>query len=116
MTAADAIASLDGQIAEHGQDILLRRSVPNTVPAQKVEKPHRAFVRGYRIDEVGGGIAQGDSLIILSPTGMPGEFTGASLLRINDKVIFADRTRNVKSVDPVLIGGEIVRLNVTVTG
>lgn len=112
MTPAEAIAKLDRQIAKHGQDITLRRVVPN---APAIEKPSRAFARGYRPDELAGGIQQGDTLMILSPSTMPAEFVSTPL-KVNDRIISDGRTRNVQYVDPVRIDGVIVRFNVLVRG
>ncbi|KQT13990.1 hypothetical protein ASG40_19375 [Methylobacterium sp. Leaf399] len=105
---------LDRQIAAHGQDVTLRRIVAN---ASAIEKPSRAFVRGYRPDELTGGIQQGDSLLTLSPSSIPAEFSGAQdRLRMNDRIVVSGRTRNVQYVDPVEIAGAIVRYNVVVRG
>lgn len=114
MTPADAIAALDRQIAQSGQRIVLSRLVKG---GASIERPHRAFVRGYRPDELTGGIQQGDSLLVVSPTGMPAEFIGeGKLLRVNDKAQISGRYRNVQFVVPVLIADVLVRLNVTVRG
>lgn len=108
--ATEVIADLDAELAETGQTVTLRRVVPN---APAVEKPFRAFVRGYRPDEIVGGIQQGDSLVIMSPTGLPAEFSD---LKRGDRVIINGRTRNIGYVDPVYIGGTLTRINALVTG
>lgn len=114
MNAADAIAALDRQIAKHGEDIVLRRFGPNQ---SVLDRPCRAFVRGYKPNELAGGLQQGDSVLALSPTNMPVEFTGASgRLRVNDRIVVSGRVRNVQFVDPVRIDDVLVRLNVTVRG
>lgn len=115
MTPAAAIAMLDQQIHVHGQDITLRRPVAN---AAAIEKPFRAFVRGYRPDELAGGLQQGDTQVVLSPTGLPAEFADADATRLRklDRIIFDGRTRTVKFVEPVRIAGTLVRMNVTVEG
>lgn len=108
--AADAISDLDAEMAETGQAVTLRRIVPN---APAIERPSRAFVRGYRPDELVGGINQGDTLVALSPTNLPAEFAD---LRRNDRVIIEGRVRNVEYVDPVRINGTLVRINALVRG
>jgi len=115
MTPAAAISMLDRQIREHGQNIVLRRPVAN---GAAIERPARAFVRGYRPDELTGGLQQGDTQVVLSPTGMPAEFADADATRLRklDRIIFDGRTRTVKFVEPVRVGGALVRLNVTVEG
>lgn len=114
MTPADAISSLDRQIAEHGQVVTFRRVVPNKPP---IEARVRAFVRGYKPDELSSGIKQGSSLMILSPTNMPAAFRGvANRLASNEKVKVSGRSLNVEIVEPVEIGGVLVRLNVMLSG
>jgi hypothetical protein len=107
--AADAIADLDAEIREHGQDVTLVRIMPD---AADVERPHRAFVRGYRPDEMVGGLQQGDTLVTLSPTGLPPEFadTDSSRLVRNDLIRIDGRLRNVEFVEPVRVAGRLVRL------
>lgn len=113
--AADAIADLDAEIAETGQDVVLVRIMAD---ADDLERPHRAFVRGYRPDEMVGGLQQGDTLVTLSPTGLPAEFadTDASRLARNDLIRIDGRLRNVEFVEPVRVAGTLVRMNLTVRG
>lgn len=113
MTPAQAIADLDRELAEHGQDVVLERVVAN---AREIRRPSRAFVRGYRADELSGGIIQGDSLVILSPSSMPAEFTDANRLRRSDRIFVSNRPKQVQYVDPVEVAGVIVRYNVQVRG
>lgn len=111
--ASEAIADLDDALRLSGEDVTLRRIVAN---ADDLVRPGvRAFVRGYRPEELVGGIEQGDSQVVLSPTGMPAEFVAAPL-RKNDRIVTAGRTRNVEHVDPVRIGGVTVRINALVRG
>lgn len=113
--AAECIADLDAGLAENGQDIVLRRPVPN---GTAIEKPIRAMVRGYRPDELAGGLQQGDTQLILSPTGLPAEFADADATRLkkNDQAVFDGRRRNVEFVEVVRVAGVLVRLNLTVRG
>lgn len=118
MTPVQAIAQLDRQIAKSGETVTLRRFVPNQ-PA--IEKPHRAFVRGYRPDELVGGIFQGDSLVVMSPTKFPAEFAdfsnpadNALRLKTNEGILISGRRRTVQYVDPVRMNGVVVRVNVLV--
>ena len=115
MTPVAAISMLDRQVREHGQDIVLRRPVAN---GAAIERPFRAFVRGYRPDELSGGLQQGDTELVMSPTGLPPEFadTDATRLRKLDRITFDGRIRTVKFVEPVRVAGTLVRLNVTVEG
>ncbi len=116
MTEAEQdIADLDDEIARNGQDIILRRVVAN---APAIEKPFRAFVRGYRPAELVGGINQGETDITMSPTNLPVEFADAdnTRLRRDDKITFDGRTRTVIAIEPVRVGPVLVRMNVTVIG
>lgn len=109
MTPAQAIAQLDRQIASHGQPVTLRRLSPAASGAL------RAFFRGYRPDELSGGIQQGDSTAIVSPTGLAASgFPGRP--KVNDKLDVSGRTRNVQAVEPVEIDGTLVRLNLWLRG
>ncbi|MBP2495386.1 hypothetical protein ABID82_002281 [Methylobacterium sp. PvP062] len=112
MTPADAIASLDRQIAEHGQSVSLRRVVAN---APALEKGCKAWVRGYRPNELVGGLQQGDTLLIFSPTDLPAEFVEEPLER-GDGIKVDGLLRTVQFTDPVRLKDVLVRLNVTVRG
>lgn len=108
MTPGQAIAMLDRQLADHGEDIALRHMSGGT--AASIETV-RAFVRGYKPDEVVGAIQQGDGKITLSPTGLslPPKF--------NDKtVIGGTKVRNIQAVEEIKLAGVVVRYNVQVRG
>lgn len=113
MTPAQAIAMLDRQIAQHGQTVTLTRTVPNGSP---ITLTCRAFVRGYKPDELANGVVQGDSLVVLSPTALAGSpFASALPVRL-DKLTTAGRKRNIEMADPVLMNDMLVRLNLQVRG
>ncbi len=108
MTPAQTIASLDSQLAEHGEDIALRHMTGGTIASTETV---RAFVRGYKPDEVIGSIQQGDGKISLSPTGL------AAPPKFNDKaVVGGTKPRNIQSVEEVRLAGVIVRYNLQVRG
>lgn len=107
MSPDQAIAALDRQIALHGQDVVLRRGA--------TDYSMRGWVRGYRPDELAGGIQQGDSDVVLSPTGLAAAgFVGAP--KRLDVIVTAGRARRVEYADPVQIGGKTVRHNLQVRG
>jgi hypothetical protein len=108
MSPESAIATLDRQIAAHGEATTL----VFVDTGASVEKPRRAFVRGYSPQELVGGILQGDSLVIISPTGeeLP------RLPRRNDRVIIDGATRHVENVIPVRLNDELVRLSLQTRG
>lgn len=107
MSPDQAIAALDRQIALHGQDVVLRRGA--------TDYPMRGWVRGYRPDELAGGIQQGDSDVVLSPTGLAAAGFPDRPKR-GDKLLTTGRLRNVEYADPVQIGGKTVRHNLQVRG
>ena len=107
MTPAAAIALLDRNVEQHGQTVILRRGA--------TDLSILAFVRDFRPDEIVGGIAQGDSNVVVSPTQIAGSPFAESILR-NDKVVIRGRVRNVQSADPILIADQLVRINLQVRG
>ena len=109
MTPARAIAMRDRQIAEHGQPVTLKRSGTSDLTMH-------AFVRGYRADELIGGINQGDTMVIASPPQLVGTDFASVPPRTGDRILIAGRLRRVGIDDPVYIGGTLVRVNLTVTG
>ncbi|HZY67756.1 MAG TPA: hypothetical protein VFE52_04170 [Devosia sp.] len=113
MTPARAIAMLDRQIGRHGQTVTLTRHVSNGSP---VTLTCRAFVRGYKPDELANGVIQGDSLVVISPTALEGTPFGTTLPAPVNKLTTAGRQRNIAMVDPVYINDVLVRLSLQVRG
>ena len=121
MNAAQSIASLDRQLAAHGQDITLRR-----VGSPNVDATVRAFVREYKARELTEEVVQGDTEVVVSPTSVlaaswPGALaqsdgTDIRVPRKGDKVIIAGRLRTVQAPAPVYIGATLVRINLQVRG
>jgi hypothetical protein len=123
MTPAAAIAALDSALAASGQDVTLRR----TTGTQQVpfDVDCRAMVRKYQPDELIGGITQGGSMVVLSPTEItaaqwPGaQPQGAQDARVpkkGDKLRVAGLFREVEHCEPIYLAGELVRLNLWVKG
>ncbi len=104
---------LDRQIARHGQSLALRK---NCAPADgSADVTVRAFVRGYRPEELAGGVQQTDSQVVISPTVMDGTAFSAGAKRL-DKILIDGRLRNVEGANPVRINGVIVRHELWVRG
>lgn len=104
MTPAAAIAALDRQIAAHGQNAKLERLSPAALGDVRV------FFRGYRPEELSGGIQQGDSAAILSPTslrasGLPGY---QRIIAREQQAIGRDKRINGR-IDPVTLDGIMAR-------
>lgn len=110
MTPAASIADLDAFLAEDGEDVRIRPRGDLTGDGVVV----RAFVRGYRPDELAGGVQQGDREAIISPTGL----AGASLptLERQMKLRIGERWTNIEFANPVRQGGQIVRWNLWLRG
>lgn len=108
MTPAQAIASLDNQLSLHGETIGWQITTAGVgAPATT----HRAFVRGYKPDELVGGVMQGDARVILSPTGLTG------VPKKGDKIVTGGtRTRNVQAVDEIRLADVLVRIELQVRG
>lgn len=108
MTPTEAITMLDRQLADHGEDIALRHMTGGAISS--TDTP-RAFVRGYKAEEVVGNIQQGDGKVTISPTGLE------AAPRFNDKVVIGGtKVRNVQSVEEIRLAGVVVRYNLQVRG
>lgn len=112
-TPAGMIARLDDALSRRGQTVTLRRLVPD---APAVEQQVRAVVRGYRPDELTGGITIGASKVILSPTSLTGSPFAAAYPQAGDKMMVGGRLRNVEGADPIIVNDVLVRMNLMVTG
>lgn len=110
MTPASAIAVLDRQLAAHGEDVTIYRASPagNTGAI-------RAKVRGLRAEELrpGSSGVQGTFRAILSPTGL-GAF---GIPRTTDKLRRGSgEQRAIGFVNPIMLGGVLVRVEVDFQG
>jgi hypothetical protein len=114
MSPEAAIAALDRALAATGEDIVLRRTT-GTKPAIPLDVGVRASVRGYRPEELVGGIIQGDSLVIVSPTEMK-QRRWCWPPRANDKAVIDEKVRNVVAVNGIKMKGVLVRIELTVRG
>ena len=113
-----AIEGLNRALARVGQDVVLRRMVSGS----PVDVTCRASVRSPSAQELEAGFTQTDSVVILSPTPItaaswPGD---SSLIRgggaSGDKVKIDGRFRNVEKVNPIRVGGTLVRYELRVLG
>lgn len=111
MTPAEAIASLDRQLALHGEGVVLRRTSYVGTSHTHVDRPSRGHVRGYRPDELIGNIAQGDRKVILSPTGL-----GGDLPKRGDTVLIGGRSHMIEAAPAIQIGSVVVRVDLQVRG
>ncbi len=119
------LAALDRALARAGETVILRRTT-GTTPQVSFDVECKAMVRGYRPEELVGGITQTDSLVILSPTSIeraqwpgaqsPSAFGDVRVPKKGDKVVIQGRTRNVEAVGPIYVRGELVRIELRVLG
>ena len=125
MSALSHINALDRGLTARGEDVILRRISGSGPSATSIEEVCRAVGRGYPPEELVGGIAQGDSQVILSPSeirvsGWPdlgGSPSGtASLPRKGDKLIVQGRVRTIEAAAPIQVAGELVRIDLQVRG
>jgi hypothetical protein len=120
MDPAEAAEILDAFLApgENGEEVTFVRITDATSnPPSTVSASCQASVRRYAPHELGNGIIQGDSNVVIE---------GGQLLELaqrlgtpprkNDKILIGGWERNVEMVAPLNIGGEIVRLDLTVRG
>lgn len=124
---AGMIARLDASLARTGQDVVLRR---NTLGPSNVRIPFsvtvRAHDRGYKPEELVGGISQQDARVIFSPTQIeasdwPGPTTGPvtgdrRIPRKGDVLIIQGVPRNIEAVQPIYAAGTLVRIECRVLG
>lgn len=113
MTPAHATAALDRQIAAHGQAVTLRKN--GAAVDGSADVTVRAFVRGYRPEELAGGVQQTDSQVVLSPSALIGTVFAAGTRRL-DKILIDGRLRNIEGANPVRLNGVIVRHELWVRG
>jgi hypothetical protein len=125
------IAALDNALSGVGGEwVTLRRVVgtaPNTV---NIDVQCRARVDGVTPQEIASGISQDELHVIMSPTQINaaqwpgGQVTPAAPFSVDpripvkatDKVIARGKSRTLTFIDPRLCDGELVRLNLRVSG
>lgn len=107
LTPAQIVADLDAALARRGTTVQLRKT--NTHVGQ-VSVPAKWI--GYKPDEIAGIIQQGDTKVILSPTGL--ESFGVPPQ--NGYVVLAGVPRRIISANPIYDGGVLVRIELQVRG
>ena len=121
------LSLLNRDLAREGQQVTLRRVSGVAPSTTNVDVSVRAFVRSPTSSELDSGVAQTDSMVIMSPTeiataGWPaGESASStvadpSLPRRDDKILISGRWRNVEHVNPFVIDDTLVRIELQVRG
>lgn len=114
---AEHVADLDAALAEDGENVVLRRTGVTDLTV-------RAFVRGVSPEQLAAGVKQDNSNVIISSTeiieaGWPGTVSDTEDTRVpklSDKLVIASRVRQIEFVAPIYVAGELVRMDIRVTG
>ncbi|WP_296585732.1 hypothetical protein [Xanthobacter sp.] len=119
MTPAQAISALDRHLAAAGQDAVLRRWTGTGSARTPIDVPVRIRAQDYRVEELVGGIEQGDTRVVLSPTqivaaGWPGPPQGWP--RPGDAIVIAGRERSIIAAPPQVMDDVVVRIDMVVRG
>jgi hypothetical protein len=124
------VYELDKALAADGEDIVLRRVRGNSLATMSwVDVTCRAFVRGYRAEELVAGFTLQDSHVILSPTQIdaanwPGD-AADSPPTIDDRIprknrgdlaFIASKKRSVEAGVGIYMGDTLVRIELRVLG
>ncbi len=109
-----AISRLDAALARRRQALTLRRYLaPSGTPRPMSELLNvPAFVRAVRADEIVGDIDSTFSNVTLSPTDI---MTLWPIVK-GDKLVIADRERNVELIKPIFMADILVRCDLVVAG
>lgn len=128
---SDLIAALDNALAETGEDFILRRVVGVGVSVVNVDVTCVGRINAVSTEETDAGIKATDLNVIFSPTQInDAQWPGGSVPQIPpfnidqriprqngpDKAIVRGQLRTVAFVKPFIIGGELVRIEMRVTG
>lgn len=126
------IASLDQALRIAGEDVILRRTVGVAPNEMSVSVACRARVTAVSTEQIQAGIPATELNVILSPTEIDaaqwpgGVFPAAAPFNVDpripragvtDKILMRGQPpRAITHVDPQIIGGELVRINLRVEG
>jgi hypothetical protein len=107
VTPTQLIADLDAALARVGQTVQLRKT--NSATGQLAV---RARVRFYKPNEIVGIIQQGDSKVILSPTGL----SDFGVPPQNGFVVVNNSPRRIIAPNPIYVDDMLVRIELQVRG
>jgi hypothetical protein len=112
VTPDAALSMLDRLIRADGQNV----TIFFVEASSETQFPTRAFVRGYLPHELIGGIEQGDTLAVISATGL---IRAPRLPRRNDRLLLS-ATAAMKNIEspgtPIELGEQLVRMNLQLRG
>lgn len=107
LSPAQQVADLDASLGRRGTSIQLRKT--NSATGQ-VTVP--AKWRGYKPTEVMGILQAGDTLVVLSPTGL----SSFGVPPQNGYAVLAGVPRRIIAATPIYDGGVLVRIELAVRG
>lgn len=129
---SDLIAALDNALAQAGEDIILRRVIGMAPNQINIDVTCRARVNAATVQQLVANIPATDLNIIISPTQInDAQWPGGTVPALppfnvdqrvprvggTDKVLLRGAApRSVAFVDPKFINGELVRIDMRVTG
>lgn len=127
---SDLIASLDDGLAQYGEDFVLRRVIGTGANVINVDVTCRGRIDGVTVQEIAAGIKATDLKVIFSPTQINDKkWPGGTVPQLppfdidqrvpresTDKAIVRGRPRTVAFSSPYFINGELVRIEMRVTG
>lgn len=128
---SDRIAALDNALAQVGEDFILRRVIGTGANVTNIDVTCRARIDGMTVTEIAAGLKATDLNVIFSPTQInqrqwpggtipiPPPFNvDARVPRENgaDKAIIRGVLRQIAFCKPFWIGGELVRIEMRVSG
>ncbi|MGJ4893774.1 hypothetical protein ACQR2B_06620 [Bradyrhizobium oligotrophicum] len=128
---SDLIAALDRALADRGEDFVLRRVTGSGASVTNTDVTCRGRIDAVTVEQVAAGIKASDLNVILSPTqinaaGWPGTTdptpapfnVDPRIPRENgaDKVIIRGVLRQILFCKPFFVGGELVRIELRVSG
>jgi hypothetical protein len=125
------IAALDAALAQSGEDIILRRVIGAAPNLANIDVRCRARVDAMSVEQIAAGIPATDLNLIMSPTEInEAQWPGGTVPQLPpfnidqrvprengpDKVIVRGQLRQVARSKPFIVGGELVRLELRVSG
>ncbi|KGT75795.1 hypothetical protein MA20_31875 [Bradyrhizobium japonicum] len=126
------IAALDQALKITGEDVILRRTVGIAPNDMSIDVKCRAKVSTMTTQEIEAGLPASELNVILSPSEInAAQWPGGTLPQlppfnvdqrvpragVTDKILMRGQPpRAITHVDPQIVGGELVRINLRVTG
>lgn len=107
LTPAQQIADLDAALRRRGTTVQLRKANTHVGQLDVLAK-----WRGYKPDEIAGIIQQGDTKVVISPTGLD----AFGVPPQNGYVVLTGIPRRIVSANPIYDGGVLVRIELQVRG